>query len=148
MIRSGRWIGTTFLGDLDYYNVKPPLNVWLIALSFKALGASIVSMRLVSTLSACCTVAVLQIWVRRLTQPAVGLLAGVVLASSFAFVYVHAGRSGNSDSLFTLLILLTVIALWAAQDRPWRIDRKSTRLNSSHLGISYAVFSLQKKNAI
>src|SRR5262245_63808084 len=29
---------------------------------------------------------------------------------------------------------------------PWRsIDRKSTRLNSSHLGISYAVFCLKKK---
>src|SRR5258705_2117902 len=26
------------------------------------------------------------------------------------------------------------------------LDRKSTRLNSSHLGISYAVFCLQKKN--
>src|SRR5437899_7427137 len=28
--------------------------------------------------------------------------------------------------------------------QPW-IDRKSTRLNSSHLGISYAVFCLKKK---
>src|SRR5258705_1221598 len=30
----------------------------------------------------------------------------------------------------------------------WRtaLDRKSTRLNSSHLGISYAVFFLKKKN--
>src|SRR5258705_9182298 len=28
-----------------------------------------------------------------------------------------------------------------------RADRKSTRLNSSHLGISYAVFCLKKKNA-
>src|SRR5437899_6841355 len=28
---------------------------------------------------------------------------------------------------------------------PERIDRKSTRLNSSHLGISYAVFCLKKK---
>src|SRR5258705_5435484 len=27
----------------------------------------------------------------------------------------------------------------------FRIDRKSTRLNSSHLGISYAVFCLKKK---
>src|SRR5258705_8220406 len=27
-----------------------------------------------------------------------------------------------------------------------RQDRKSTRLNSSHLGISYAVFCLKKKN--
>src|SRR5256885_11532786 len=29
-----------------------------------------------------------------------------------------------------------------------RIDRKSTRLNSSHLVISYAVFCLKKKNKI
>src|SRR5947199_5564474 len=27
-------------------------------------------------------------------------------------------------------------------------DRKSTRLNSSHLGISYAVFCLKKKNVL
>src|SRR5262245_62260638 len=29
-----------------------------------------------------------------------------------------------------------------------RLDRKSTRLNSSHLGISYAVFCLKKKKKI
>src|SRR5258705_4404241 len=29
-----------------------------------------------------------------------------------------------------------------------RVDRKSTRLNSSHLGISYAVFCLKKKKYI
>src|SRR5690606_41839737 len=29
---------------------------------------------------------------------------------------------------------------------PWRRDRKSTRLNSSHVKISYAVFCLKKKN--
>src|SRR2546427_7308551 len=28
----------------------------------------------------------------------------------------------------------------------WQIDRKSTRLNSSHSQISYAVFCLKKKN--
>src|SRR5258707_7102165 len=28
---------------------------------------------------------------------------------------------------------------------PWKLDRKSTRLNSSHANISYAVFCLKKK---
>src|SRR5262245_65046943 len=32
-----------------------------------------------------------------------------------------------------------------ARGRPEGLDRKSTRLNSSHLGISYAVFCLKKK---
>src|SRR5262245_64121578 len=31
------------------------------------------------------------------------------------------------------------------EDKPQSKDRKSTRLNSSHLGISYAVFCLKKK---
>src|SRR6266480_5937931 len=30
--------------------------------------------------------------------------------------------------------------------RCWERDRKSTRLNSSHMSISYAVFCLKKKN--
>src|SRR5690242_20889167 len=33
---------------------------------------------------------------------------------------------------------------WAWGDHRW-IDRKSTRLNSSHMSISYAVFCLKKK---
>src|SRR5207253_10232190 len=42
--------------------------------------------------------------------------------------------------------------LKAARESPWlsamsarRLDRKSTRLNSSHVAISYAVFCLKKK---
>src|SRR2546430_7829298 len=37
------------------------------------------------------------------------------------------------------------LLLTAADDRPPRRDRKSTRLNSSHSQISYAVFCLKKK---
>src|SRR5690349_24064793 len=32
-----------------------------------------------------------------------------------------------------------------SRTRTWRADRKSTRLNSSHVEISYAVFCLKKK---
>src|SRR2546426_3156431 len=41
--------------------------------------------------------------------------------------------------------LAGVVARWAAV-RHREPDRKSTRLNSSHLVISYAVFCLKKKN--
>src|SRR5688572_31535331 len=33
----------------------------------------------------------------------------------------------------------------AGEKEPWPVDRKSTRLNSSHSQISYAVFCLKKK---
>src|SRR5690606_41887213 len=37
-----------------------------------------------------------------------------------------------------------VVQRWADTPR-WQLDRKSTRLNSSHVKISYAVFCLKKK---
>src|SRR5437899_6927508 len=37
------------------------------------------------------------------------------------------------------------LAVQQQLDFPSALDRKSTRLNSSHLGISYAVFCLKKK---
>src|ERR1035438_10770941 len=38
------------------------------------------------------------------------------------------------------------VIYWFHLNNNWKpIDRKSTRLNSSHLGISYAVFCLKKK---
>src|SRR5699024_11558092 len=37
---------------------------------------------------------------------------------------------------------------FVSRDMQGRLDRKSTRLNSSHVSISYAVFCLKKKNKI
>ena len=120
MVAARDWVGTTFLGALDYYNSKPPLQVWLIALSFKTFGAGIVSLRVPAMLSAWATVAVLFWWARRSFGGAIAVVAGLVLATCYGFLYVHSGRSGNADSLMALLVLLTVVTLWAARDRPWR----------------------------
>jgi 4-amino-4-deoxy-L-arabinose transferase-like glycosyltransferase len=119
-LQSGDWIGTTFLGELDYYNSKPPLNVWLIALAFQLMGPGLLALRLTSAVSAWLTVAVLQGWTRRVFGPATALLSSLVLSTSFGFIYVHAGRSGNADAPFALLVLLMVVTLWAEREKPWR----------------------------
>src|SRR2546421_6050444 len=46
---------------------------------------------------------------------------------------------------FSIIKLLDRCREVAGQNMPWRRDRKSTRLNSSHDQISYAVFCLKKK---
>src|SRR5438094_4746740 len=50
-------------------------------------------------------------------------------------VFVLSNRTGRSE------IVPQLAAVWSAVER----DRKSTRLNSSHRTISYAVFCLKKK---
>src|SRR2546426_7042945 len=51
------------------------------------------------------------------------------------------GRSCPSEGLFITLPSTQKVA----EPPPSKLDRKSTRLNSSHLVISYAVFCLKKK---
>src|SRR3712207_6919409 len=56
--------------------------------------------------------------------------------------------SGRLSMLQAMLLIYAVagtgVAVWAAR-RGVAEDRKSTRLNSSHANISYAVFCLKKK---
>src|SRR5205814_3574236 len=54
-------------------------------------------------------------------------------------------RTSLTPGLRTALVLWTLPFLWIGASMTVRRDRKSTRLNSSHLGISYAVFCLKKK---
>src|SRR5207249_10676564 len=60
---------------------------------------------------------------------------------------IRSGRVGEEGGVDFVGALRDRDGLEAAQDRPDRaaLDRKSTRLNSSHVSISYAVFCLKKK---
>src|SRR5438309_3931648 len=58
--------------------------------------------------------------------------------AGLAFGMVGAATEFIADDVMRGLVLAT--ALWNG------LDRKSTRLNSSHSSISYAVFCLKKKN--
>jgi 4-amino-4-deoxy-L-arabinose transferase-like glycosyltransferase len=118
---SGHWIATTFRGALDYYNTKPPLNVWLIALSFKVFGVGLVALRLPSVLAAWGTIALLVWWVRRRFDEGTAVCSGLVLATMFAFFYDHSGRTANTDAVNTFLVVLAVVVLSGARDRPWRL---------------------------
>jgi dolichol-phosphate mannosyltransferase len=120
MIETGDWVATRLMGQVDYTAItKPPLIVWLTALSFKTIGFTPVALRLVSIVSAWVTVLVLVLWAKRVAGPITAIAAGAVLATSFGFMYVHSGRTGNTDALFALLITLTAVVLFESFARPW-----------------------------
>src|SRR5471030_3359824 len=80
----------------------------------------------------------------------VGSLSAVVCLFFFFFLMI---RRPPRSTLFPYTTLFRSERPPCVRWRPSRPgsdrslpDRKSTRLNSSHLGISYAVFCLKKKN--
>src|SRR3712207_8638386 len=53
-------------------------------------------------------------------------------------------------SAFVVVCVAVILFRYTRPDEPrtFRLDRKSTRLNSSHANISYAVFCLKKKKTL
>ena len=116
MRASGQWAVTTFQGAIDYFNSKPPLNVWLIVGAFELFGVGLVPLRLPAALAAWLTILVVSLWTRRVCGPVVAALAALVLATTYPFLYVHAGRSANADAPLTLVVTLVFVVLWMARD--------------------------------
>src|SRR5471030_3494325 len=80
------------------------------------------------------------------------MIAVWLLFFSFLFFFLMIRRPPRSTLFPYTTLFRSCRRLWpdpAAQGvgyaAPGLLDRKSTRLNSSHLGISYAVFCLKKK---
>src|SRR5438874_5246775 len=71
---------------------------------------------------------------------------GTIIAAAVAYENAMSARRGAATYAFdqALLIAEGAEALAAYGLRQIRQDRKSTRLNSSHVEISYAVFCLKK----
>lgn len=113
MQRSSDWVVTTFQGAIDHYNSKPPLFVWLVASSFRALGVTLWALRLVSAVSAALTVGLVWWWTRRAAGARAAALAALVLVTTYPFLHVHAGRTANPDALLTLLQTSAAALIWS-----------------------------------
>src|SRR5688500_18472253 len=77
----------------------------------------------------------------------VGMAHGVLFLAYCVTLALAARRLGARLTLIALVISFVPGGTFWLEGRLRREDRKRTRLNSSHLVISYAVFCLKKKNS-
>jgi 4-amino-4-deoxy-L-arabinose transferase-like glycosyltransferase len=114
MLRSGgHWLVTTYNHQPDLGNTKPPLLIWLQALSMAVLGATEFAVRLPSLLAALGTVGLLYVAGRGVGHPAWGLLAGAILTTMLGYLGPHLARSGDYEALLCLWVLGQVLATFA-----------------------------------
>jgi 4-amino-4-deoxy-L-arabinose transferase-like glycosyltransferase len=99
------WIVPTYDGLPDMWNSKPPLLIWMQVAAMQVFGIGELAVRLPAAVSALATGVLLWAFCSwRCEKPSAGFLAGAVLASTYAYVFNHAGRSGDYDSPLTLFL--------------------------------------------
>ncbi len=105
MYHNGNWLVTTFEGNPDLWNTKPPLMIWLQVVCMKIFGVSELGLRLPSALAGFLTVILLMLFLRRwLYRFWPGFIASLILITSFGYVNIHVTRTGDYDSLLVLFL--------------------------------------------
>lgn len=104
MILSGDWITPTFNGE-PFYD-KPVFHSWLVALSFLLLGFTEFAARLPSAVLGTGCVTVTYLLGRRLFDPTVGFLSGLILATAIEFIVITRSVVQDISLLFFITFAL------------------------------------------
>ncbi len=121
MVQNHSFLVNTYAGAPEYWNLKPPLGYWAIALSFYLFGASPFTLRLPAALFALGTVALVMAFCGRRLNRRAALAAGLILATTFGFLSHHGARSGDLDSTLTFFLVLAVVQIPRLADSSGRV---------------------------
>ncbi len=100
MLETGNYLVTTYTFLPETWNLKPPLMVWLIALSMKLLGNGELAIRLPSVIIAVLTCIMLfRFLYKKTDNPRLAFFACFVLITSFGYVRTHGVRTADYESL-------------------------------------------------
>ena len=111
MSNGGLSLVTTYLGQPDHYNTKPPLLVWAMYGTFQVLGPTELAVRLPSVLAAGATaLLVFTFCAVRLRRPLAGVVSAAVLFAIPDEFLFHGARSGDYDALLALWTTVFLLA--------------------------------------
>jgi 4-amino-4-deoxy-L-arabinose transferase-like glycosyltransferase len=139
MQQQGTLVVTTYDHQKELWALKPPLGYWLMALSFRLFGGSVLALRLPSALCALASVGATMRWAERWFDRRVAVLAGLILATTFGFLSHHGARSGDFDAALTLIVLLVAVRLPALDESPWQVLPIALLLACGFLLKSFAI---------
>ncbi len=114
MLRSGDYLVHTYQGEPDYWNLKPPLSFWSIALSYRIFGFNAFALRFYSALSALLAAIALTVWVWRNCGCWAALLPPLVFAANAGIYANHFARFGDADAQYQLFFTLAMLCMLAS----------------------------------
>lgn len=107
MYHNKDFVNLYYAHDLDTWNAKPPLMIWLIAICYKLFGFNEFALRLPSAISTILFFIIFYRLVAILENKVTAFLSCLVLLSCKAVIGFHVGISGDFDALLMLFLMLS-----------------------------------------
>lgn len=111
MIKNNEYIVNTYAYEKDFWNLKPPLSFWLIALFIKIFGVSIFAIRFYSAASLLITTIIIAVFMLRKYGKMESIISLLGLCASIQLYVSHVGRHGDADALYLLLFTISMISM-------------------------------------
>ena len=118
MLKSGNWLVNTYQNEVDYFNSKPPLNLWLIILSYKIFGVSQFALRFPAALAGGGIYFVLSAYLWKRKSARTAILFGLAFMTNVLPLTYHGFRSGDMDGMFALFFTIAMLALAEIKRHP------------------------------
>lgn len=135
MLKKNNYLVNYASGEIDYWNVKPPLHFYFVMLGYKIFGYNPLGLRFFSALAYLILVSIIALFLKKKTNQYVSLISIIIFSVSVSFFYHHFVRTGDADSLYILFIGIALISL--------TLSNKNT--NWLHLtGLMFALAFLTK----
>ncbi len=133
---AGDWLTFTWQHGFPWFE-KPPLYLWLTAPLIKILGTTSLAPRIWSALFGLGAIIATFFWGKKMFGERVGLMAGLVLASTTGFLYY--ARLGMLDVPVTFFVTIALYFFWQAretqQSKFWIFFGVSTALGTLTKGV-------------
>jgi O-antigen ligase len=114
MISTGEYVVQEWRPGQVWYE-KPPLYMWLAAVSMKIVGVSEFAARLPSALLALATVVLLYFFGKRMFNKTAGFISAFVLVTTFHYLYY--ARASMLDVAVTFFITLSLYLWWVYKEK-------------------------------
>ena len=116
MLKQNNFIANYYQGELDYWNLKPPISYWFIMIGYKIFGFNAFGLRFFSALSYIITALVVSLFIKNKLGKFESLISALFF-TSFSYLFImHCVRTGDADALFLLFYTISMIALIKSSD--------------------------------
>ncbi len=116
MLHGGSLFQNTYLRQADYYNLKPPLSMWMIMLSMQIFGNTVFALRIGSAVCYILLVGIVGLFMKRYGKLE-SLFSMAFLCINTTAFQAHMIRSGDADSLYVLMFTLAMLCMIKAKEK-------------------------------
>ncbi len=112
MYKNGNFITPFYKNTPDLWNSKPPFLLWIQVFFTKILGFNELAIRLPSAIASSVSALMLFFFVQKRSNIVLASCVFLVFITSFGVATFHSGRTGDSDALLSLFILLSFFSFY------------------------------------